>query len=82
MYKELSAHLSQVTGVSTELHWQDAQNFDYNDSQIGAISISYSQEFRPESADLVQKILNHYGTWQEQQVENLKPNLLIKTGST
>lgn len=71
MYKELSAHLSQVTGVGTELHWQDAQNFDYNDSQIAAISISYSQE----SADLVQKILNHYGVWQEQQVEALNPNL-------
>jgi len=79
MFKELSAHLSQVTGVSTELHWQDVQKFDYNDSQIAAISIIYGQELRQESADLVQKILNHYGMWQEQQVETLNPNILIKT---
>jgi hypothetical protein len=61
MYKELSAHLSQITALTAELHWQDAQDFDYNDSQIAAISISYRQE----SSQLVQKILNHYGFWQE-----------------
>ena len=76
MYKELAAHLSQVTSVNAELHLQDALDFDYDASQIAAISISYVQE----SADLVQKILNHYGIWQEQlpQVEILNPNLLFQ----
>jgi hypothetical protein len=74
MYKELAAHLSQVNSVNVELEWQDAKNFDYSASQIAAIAVSYNQEFR----DLVQKILDHYGAWQEQEVEVVRSDLLFQ----
>ncbi len=76
MFTELAAHLGQITFVSTELHKQDALKFDYNDSQIAAISISYGDEV---AQDLIQKILDHYGTWQkESETKSLKPNLLLQ----
>jgi len=76
MYKELSAHLRQVNSVSVELQWQNTKNFNYNDSQIAAISVSYSLE----AGDLVQKILDYYGTWQEQEseVEIMRSDLLFQ----
>jgi len=74
MYKELAAHLRQVNSVSVELQWQNTKNFDYSASQIAAINISYSQE----AEDLVQKILGYYGTWQEQEVEAVRSNLLFQ----
>lgn len=76
MYTELAAHLGQITSVNTELHGQDAVNFDYNDSQIAAISISYGDQV---DQDLVQKILDHYGTWQkESETKDPKPDLLLQ----
>jgi hypothetical protein len=76
MYKELAAHLGQISSVSVELQWQNAKNFDYSASQIAAINLSYSQE----DVDLVRKILDCYGTWQEQEseVEAVRSNLLFQ----
>ncbi len=76
MYKELAAHLGQVPLLKAELCLQNAKEFDYNDSQIAAIDISYSHE----TEDLVQKILNHYGAWHEldSKIESQNSNLLFQ----
>jgi 7-cyano-7-deazaguanine synthase in queuosine biosynthesis len=79
MYKELSAHLNQVDSVMTNLHGLDAKEFDYNHSQISAISISYGQESE-KTQELVKKILHHYGTWHSQatNLEAISSNLLLQ----
>lgn len=60
MYRELAVHLRQVNLVETTLYPQDAASFNYDDSQVGAIAISFPSS----SYDLVRKILSNYGTWQ------------------
>jgi 7-cyano-7-deazaguanine synthase in queuosine biosynthesis len=78
MYKELAAHLNQVDSVITNLHGQDAKEFDYNYSQTSAISISYGQESEKVD-DLVKKILNHYGAWHYQEVNvEVKTSMLLQ----
>lgn len=70
MYKELAAHLGQIPLLNAELCVQNAKVFDYSDSQIASIDISYSLE----TEDLVRKILNHYGTWREHDaIESQSP---------
>lgn len=78
MYKELATHLNQVTSVTTNLYGQDAEEFDYNHSQISAISISYGQKLE-KTEDLVKKILDHYGKWYEQEakLESMISNLYL-----
>ncbi len=61
MYQELAAHLRQVNSVEVEMVSQNASNFDYSYSQIAGITVSHGDE----NVELVQKILNFYGSWQE-----------------
>lgn len=79
MYTELATHLNQVASVNTELHTQTAKDFNYDASQIAAISISYGDETDGNETDqiLLRKILDYYGNWQ-QEVETLNPNLLFQ----
>lgn len=63
MYKELAAHLSQLEGVSTELIWQDRQEFNYAASQIAGISVICSSQISERSQELAPLILNCYGTY-------------------
>lgn len=66
MYKELATHLSQLEGVSTELIWQDRQDFSYDASQIAGINVTCSSQMLERSQALVSSILDRYGAWQIQ----------------
>lgn len=41
VYREMAAHLRQVGGVTTELLPQRASNFDYLQSQVGGLKLTY-----------------------------------------
>ncbi|BAZ90934.1 hypothetical protein NIES932_24400 [Raphidiopsis curvata NIES-932] len=57
VYKEIAAHLCQVKGVHVDLVTQTSPEFDYHQSQIKSLCISW----QPDS-DLqrVQQILGYY----------------------
>jgi hypothetical protein len=69
VYREVAAHLRQVTGVEVELLPQLAQTFDYRQSQIGGLRLSYTSAANPVSQQRVQQILAYYGErygdWQQ-----------------
>jgi hypothetical protein len=66
MYKELATHLSQLDGVSTELIWQDREDFSYESSQIAGMKVNCTSQMLERSQALVSSILDRYGTWQIQ----------------
>jgi hypothetical protein len=66
MYKELATHLSQLDGVSTELIWQDRQDFSYDASQIAGMHVTCSSQMLERLQELVSSILDRYGAWQIQ----------------
>lgn len=49
VYREMAAHLRQVEGVKTDLLPQTATNFDYLQSQVGGLTLTYL------STDLIDK---------------------------
>jgi hypothetical protein len=61
VYREIAAHLRQVTGVQVELIPQDEKQFDYLQSQLGGLQISYAVELSESDRQLVEAILNYYG---------------------
>ncbi|MEH2351268.1 MAG: hypothetical protein V7K55_25335 [Nostoc sp.] len=60
VYRELAAHLCQVEGVEVDLIPQSSQQFDYNQSQIGGLSISWTANSGSESRQQVNQILAYY----------------------
>lgn len=66
VYREVAAHLRQVEGVSTQLLPQKAKDFDYLQSQVGGLSVSYPDQLEIETQ--VNSILayyeNKYGKWE------------------
>ena len=57
VYKEIAAHLCQVKGVHVELVTQTSPEFDYHQSQIKSLCISW----QPESdSQRIQEILGYY----------------------
>jgi hypothetical protein len=68
VYREVAAHLRQVSGVNVELLPQLATTFDYLQSQVGGITIRYTAEADRASVERVQQILAYYGdryeSWQ------------------
>jgi hypothetical protein len=68
VYREVAAHLRQVNGVEVELLPQSALTFDYQQSQVGGITIRYTSEADVMAAQRVQQILAYYGnryeSWQ------------------
>lgn len=68
VYREVAAHLRQVTGVEVELLPQQSQTFDYQQSQIGGLKLRYAPEADAASQQRVQQILayygDRYGNWQ------------------
>lgn len=72
VYREVAAHLSQVTGVIVELLPQCSSVFDYRQSQIGGLTLRYTAEANAESRQRVQQILayygDRYGSWQALEV--------------
>ena len=73
VYREVAAHLRQVTGVNAELtvkplhsglpdgSAKQRENFDYYASQIEALWLEYPQDLATESQQRVRAILDYYG---------------------
>jgi hypothetical protein len=61
IYREVAAHLRQVTGVDVELVPQMAQTFGYRQSQIGGLKLRFTDAADPSSQQRVQQILDYYG---------------------
>jgi hypothetical protein len=61
IYREVEAHLRQVTGVQVEVLPQTSQQFEYLKSQAGGLSIAYTPEATEESQRRVAQILAYYG---------------------
>lgn len=59
VYKEIAAHLRQVEGVEIVLD-PTSQQFDYNQSQVGALWIQYNQTVTLENRERVDQILAYY----------------------
>jgi hypothetical protein len=68
VYREVAAHIRQVEGVDTELLPQTATTFDYLQSQVGGLQISYTSPLAPTQQQRLQQILDYYaqrfGPWQ------------------
>ncbi|MBW4629201.1 MAG: hypothetical protein KME49_27750 [Brasilonema octagenarum HA4186-MV1] len=60
VYREIAAHLCQVEGVEVSLIPQTSQQFDYSQSQIAGLWISYTPECGAQSRQRVQQILTYY----------------------
>jgi hypothetical protein len=60
VYREIAAHLRQVEGVEVDLIPQSSQQFDYNQSQIGGLSLSWTANSHSESRQRVNQILAYY----------------------
>ncbi len=69
VYREVAAHLRQVTGVDADLLPQTSQQFDYNQSQVGGLWIEYGETADKVERERVKQILsyyqNRYGAWEE-----------------
>lgn len=65
VYREVAAHLRQVTGVNAGAIVKPLQGggeaFDYYASQIEALWLEYPQELPTESKQRIQAILDYYG---------------------
>jgi hypothetical protein len=61
VYRELAAHLRQVTGVEAELLPQRSRQFNYRQSQVGGIEIRYTTTATEASQQRVAQILQYYG---------------------
>ncbi|WP_373526167.1 hypothetical protein [Nostoc sp.] len=60
VYREIAAHLRQVEGVEVDLIPQSSQQFDYNQSQIGGLTLSWRPNSGSESRQRVNQILAYY----------------------
>lgn len=69
VYREIAAHLRQVKGVEVELIPVESGQFDYQQSQIGSLSIQYPKMTHSLVKERVEQILayygDRYGTWEE-----------------
>lgn len=61
VYREIAAHLRQVDGVEAGLLPQTSQEFDYLQSQVGGLWITYGLEVDNTAHQRVEKILAYYG---------------------
>ncbi|NDJ25869.1 hypothetical protein GS682_30630 [Nostoc sp. B(2019)] len=60
VYREIAVHLRQVEGVEVDLIPQSSQEFDYNQSQIGGLWISWTANSGLESRQRVNEIVTYY----------------------
>ncbi|MEH2107316.1 hypothetical protein [Nostoc sp.] len=60
VYREIAAHLRQVEGVEVDLIPQSSQEFDYNQSQISGLSLSWTANSGSENRQRVNQILAYY----------------------
>ena len=78
VYREVAAHLRQVTGVDADLIMRSIEpdpeaKFDYYQSQVAALKIVYGSEVTLADKQRVSEILDYYAQryhpWQDNQVE-------------
>ncbi|MGB3694303.1 MAG: hypothetical protein WA865_04195 [Spirulinaceae cyanobacterium] len=66
-YREIAAHLQQVEGIQTNLIPQTSSEFDYNQSQVEGLLLSYTEDFLASNQEQVEAILSYYakhcGDW-------------------
>jgi len=60
VYRELSAHLQQIKGITTQIIPQQSVKFDYEKSQVNSLLIKYDEDLDPNSQDRLKEILNYY----------------------
>lgn len=60
VYREIAAHLRQVEGVEVDLIPQSSPQFDYSQSQIGGLSLSWTLNASSKSRQRVKQILAYY----------------------
>ncbi|MEM6613726.1 MAG: hypothetical protein AAF652_16000 [Cyanobacteria bacterium P01_C01_bin.72] len=65
VYREVAAHLRQVVGVNTTLIMRSLEHdpdekFDYYQSQVAALEITYSENFAAADEPRVSEILDYY----------------------
>ncbi|WP_448574347.1 hypothetical protein [Trichothermofontia sp.] len=62
VYREVAAHLAQVTGVTTDLLPPASERpFAYTHSQVGSLQLHYDATATPDSYARVEQILAYYG---------------------
>lgn len=71
VYREVAAHLRQVSGVTVELESQQATTFDYFQSQIGALILRYPADLSTSAQERITIILDFYGDRYGQWQRNL-----------
>lgn len=68
VYREIQAHLQQLSGVTVELLPPLPAPFNYQDSQIGGMQINLSDIVSTSDKEYLQEILDYYsqqfGAWQ------------------
>ncbi|BAZ28740.1 hypothetical protein NIES4074_11740 [Cylindrospermum sp. NIES-4074] len=60
VYREIAAHLRQVEGVEVDLIPQSSPQFDYNQSQISGLWLSWTLDAGAKSRQRVKQILEYY----------------------
>ena len=65
VYREIVAHLRQVDGVSADLLPQTSKDFDYLQSQVGGLRVSYPNKSDTETQinGILAYYENKYGKW-------------------
>lgn len=61
VYREVAAHLRQVSGVEVVLLPQTAQTFNYQQSQIGGLKFQYASDADEAACQRIEQILQYYG---------------------
>lgn len=61
VYREVAAHLRQLDGIETGLVSQSSPQFDYAQSQVGALWIEYPACTSDKVRQHVDRILAYYG---------------------
>ncbi|AIE73320.1 hypothetical protein D082_07910 [Synechocystis sp. PCC 6714] len=70
VYREIAAHVQQIAGVTATLFAPTFTEFDYYNSQVGGIELSFNDDFAPGDRQIIEEILafyaNRYGTPERQ----------------
>ncbi|MTJ09798.1 MULTISPECIES: hypothetical protein [unclassified Anabaena] len=60
VYREIAAHLQQVIGVEVGLISQTSLEFDYHQSQISGLWVSWQSNANGESREMFKQIVAYY----------------------
>ncbi|HCQ22072.1 MAG: hypothetical protein ACK5WC_08965 [Aphanizomenon sp.] len=60
VYREIAAHIRQVLGVEVGLIPQTSSEFDYNQSQISGLWISWTPTAEEENREWCKQIVSYY----------------------